>query len=69
VSFYRLYCRDRDGHFSGVIDFEARNEAQALRMADRMCWREKRELWHDSSLLMHWDGQRRLAGRARPQPR
>ena len=54
MSFYRLYFRDRDGHFMGVRQFEARNEAQAVGRADRMCVGVGRELWHDNHLLRQW---------------
>jgi hypothetical protein len=60
VSFYRLYFRDREGHIGGLIELEARDDAQAVRMADRMGRRQKRELWRDNSLLKRWDGRRRL---------
>jgi hypothetical protein len=56
VSFYRLYFRDRDGHISGVREIEARDEAQAIGRADRMCRGERRELWREHSLLRRWDG-------------
>jgi hypothetical protein len=55
--FYRLYFRDREGHIDGVLEIEAHDDAQAVRMADRMCQGEKRELWHDSNLLKQWDGR------------
>lgn len=64
MSFYRLYFRDREGHISGVIELEARDDAQAVRMGDRMGRRQKRELWRDNSLLKRWDGRMRLTFRS-----
>ena len=55
--FFRMYCTDRDGHISGVFEIEARDEAQAIRMGDRLCWREKRELWRDDRLIKRWRTQ------------
>jgi len=55
VPFYRLYFRDRDGHFSGYREIEAHDEVQAVGRADRMCRGERRELWRNSSLLKQWE--------------
>jgi len=54
-SYYRLYFRDREGHFSGVRHFEAQDEAQAIGRADRMASGFRRELWWENSLLRRWD--------------
>ena len=55
MSFYRLYFRDREGHFYGVRQFEARDEVQAIRRAGRMCQGFSRDLWWQDSLLRRWD--------------
>ena len=55
MSFYRLYFRDREGHFSGVREFEAYDEAQAIGRADRICRGDRRELWREEKLLKRWD--------------
>jgi hypothetical protein len=54
VSFYRLYFRDRDGHFYGVRQFDARNDAQAIERAGRMARGFSRELWLESRFLKRW---------------
>ena len=46
MSYYRLYFRDREGHFSGCRQFQAPSDAQAIGRADRMthlCCREPPE--------------------------
>ena len=55
MSFYRLYFRDYEDHFSGCRHFEARDEAQAIVRADRMCCGLNRELWSEDRLLRRWD--------------
>ena len=57
MSFYRLYFRDRKGHFSGVREIEAFDEAQAIGRADRLCHGERCELWRESRLLKRWDAR------------
>ena len=52
--FFRLYFRDREGHFSGVRHFEAQDEAQAIGRADRMARGFRRELWWENSPLRRW---------------
>jgi hypothetical protein len=54
VSLYRLYFRDREGHFYGVRHFEAQDETQAIGRADRMARGFNRELWWENSLLRRW---------------
>ena len=61
VSFYRLYFRDREGHFYGVRQFEAPSDVQAIGRADRMARGFQRELWWEDSLLRRWD-----EGKAQP---
>ena len=56
MSYYRLYFRDREGHFMGVRQFEARSERQAIERADRMCLGLGRELWWENRLLRQWAG-------------
>ena len=63
MSSYRLYFRDRDGHFSGCRQFEAPNDVRAISRADRMARGFNRELWWESRLLRRWDnggGDRRF---------
>ena len=55
MSFYRLYFRDREGHFSGVREIEAYDEAQAIGRVDRICHGERCELWQENRLLKRWD--------------
>jgi len=55
VSLYRLYFRDREGHFSGCRQFEAGSDVQAVGRADRMCRGFSRELWWENRLLGRWD--------------
>jgi hypothetical protein len=54
MSFYRLYFRDYEDHFSGCRQFEAPDEARAIVKADRMCCGLSRELWSDNRLLRRW---------------
>ena len=56
MPWYRLYVRDRVGHFGGVREFEAPNEAQAIQRVERKCQGITCELWHDQTLLRRWDG-------------
>ena len=64
MPWYRLYVRDREGHFSGVRELEADNEAQAIRRADRLSLGLSCELWHDQTLLHRWteDGHQSESG-------
>jgi hypothetical protein len=55
VSHYRLYFRDRDGHFSGCRQLEALSDVQATSRADRMARGFSRELWWESRLFRRWD--------------
>ena len=55
MSYYRLYFRDREGHFYGVRSFEACSDVQAIGRADRMARGFTRELWGEDSLLRRWD--------------
>ena len=55
MSYYRLYFRDREGHFCGCRQFEADSDLQAVGRADRMCRGCSRELWCEDSLLKRWD--------------
>jgi hypothetical protein len=55
MSYYRLYFRDREGHFCGCRQFEAGSDLQAVGRADRMCRGCSRELWCEDSLLRRWD--------------
>ena len=55
VSYYRLYFRDREGHFYGVRQFEAGSDVQAISRADRMARGFQRELWWRDNLLRKWD--------------
>ena len=55
MSFYRLYFRDYEDHFSGCREFEAPDEAHAIVRADRMCCGLNRELWSENRLLRRWD--------------
>lgn len=57
MPWYRLYVRDREGHFSAVREFEADDEAQAISRADRLSSGLTCELWHDQNLLRRWDEQ------------
>ena len=69
MPWYRLYVRDREGHFSGVREFEADDEAQAISRVDRMCHGLTCELWHDETLLRRWDwdqAENILSGNLRP---
>jgi hypothetical protein len=69
MSWYRLYVRDRDGHFSAVREIEADDDAQAISRADRMSQGLSCELWHDETLIRRWDEEE--AGdplRKRPAP-
>ena len=52
---YRLYFRDREGHFSGCRQFEAPSDVRAISRADRMARGFSRELWWEKSLLHRWD--------------
>ena len=54
MSYYRLYFRDRDGHFTGCRQFEALSDPQAISRADRMARGFNRELWWESRLLRQW---------------
>jgi hypothetical protein len=54
MPWYRLYVRDREGHFSAVRELEADNEAQAICRADRLSSGLSCELWHDQTLLHRW---------------
>ena len=54
MSLYRLYFRDREGHFSGCRQFEARSDMQAICRADRMARGFSRELWGEDRLLRSW---------------
>ena len=54
MSYYRLYFRDREGHFSGCRQFQAPSDAQAIGRADRMARGFNRELWWESRLLRQW---------------
>ena len=54
MSSYRLYFRDRDGHFSGCRQFEAPSDVRAISRADRMARGFNRELWWESRLLRQW---------------
>jgi hypothetical protein len=55
MSFYRLYFRDSEGHFSGVREIEANDLAQAIGRADRLCRGERCELWLENKLLKRWE--------------
>jgi len=55
MPWYRLYVRDREGHFSGVREFEASSEAQAIYRVDRSCHGLACELWHDQTMVGRWD--------------
>jgi hypothetical protein len=55
MSFYRLYFRDYEDHFSGCREFEAPDEAHAILRADRMCCGLNRELWAEGRFLRRWD--------------
>lgn len=55
MSVYRLYFRDREGHFSGCRQFEAPNDVLAISRADRMARGFSRELWWEGTLLRRWD--------------
>ena len=72
MPWYRLYVRNRDGHFGGVREFEALDEAQAIHRIDRTCHGLTCELWHDETLIRRWDGDQLddpFAGTLRrPQP-
>lgn len=57
MAWYRLYVRGGNGHFSGVREFEADSEAQAINRIDRFCSGLTCELWHDQTLLRRWDAQ------------
>jgi hypothetical protein len=54
MSYYRLYFRDGDGHFTGCRQFEALSDPQAISRADRMARGFNRELWWESRLLRRW---------------
>ena len=54
MSYYRLYFRDRDGHFTGCRQFEAPSDVRAISRADRMARGFCRELWWESRLLKRW---------------
>ena len=54
MSYYRLYFRDGDGHFTGCRQFEALSDVQAISRADRMARGFNRELWWESRLLRQW---------------
>jgi hypothetical protein len=54
--WYRLYVRDRVGHFGGVREFEALDEAQAIQRVERMCEGMTCELWQEQRLLRQWNG-------------
>ena len=56
MRYYRLYFMDRDsGHIDRFREFEAGDDAAALKIAEG--WREDRpmELWNRELKLKHWD--------------
>lgn len=55
MPWYRLYVRDREGHFSAVREFEACDEAQAISRVDRTCHGLACELWLDQTMVGRWD--------------
>jgi len=57
MSLYRLYFRDREGHFSAVREIEAYDAAQAIGRADRICDGGTCELWQENRLLKRWDAR------------
>jgi hypothetical protein len=67
VSFYRLYFRDSDGHFSGMREIEARDDAQAIGRIDRMFRGDRRELWRNEILLGRWMAEQDDCCRTRPK--
>jgi hypothetical protein len=58
MAWYRVFLRDREGHFSGVRELEADDDAQAISRVGRMCRGLSCELWHDETLLCRWDGEK-----------
>jgi hypothetical protein len=58
MHYYRLYFMDRvTGHIDHFREFEAKDDAGALAIAER--WREDRpmELWNRERKLKRWDDQ------------
>ena len=56
---YRLYCLDRDSHIKKSFEFHARDDAEAIRVAN--AWRDggKAELWCRGRIVHHWESGRR----------